>query len=209
MSSSTKTKSCTKERYLKIPNHILNLRGVSLAEKVLLAHFYSFGAKGCWQSNATLAEMFMTSPSSISRSIAALKKAGLIAIRAPKGWHRTIWARSHPQVPAAQPPHLRKTLQEVRQKGTSELVKSAIRVTQKCTTTNNNTIIDNNKDTTTTPSPLPAGGQAPALLADRRAQALERIAAFTKGFGRTPHQRMTPQEFEQRRRQMIKALRSM
>ena len=75
---------------LEIPNHILNLRSVGLTEKVLLAHFYSFSSKGCWQSNATLAEMFMTSPSSISRS---------------------IWARSHPQVPTAQPPHMRKNAQ--------------------------------------------------------------------------------------------------
>ena len=96
---------------LEIPNHILNLRSVGLTEKVLLAHFYSFSSKGCWQSNATLAEMFMTSPSSISRSIAALKKAGLIAIKAPKGCYRTIWARSHPQVPTAQPPHMRKNAQ--------------------------------------------------------------------------------------------------
>ena len=206
--SSSRTKTRSKERYLKIPNHILNLCGISLAEKVLLAHFYSFGPKGCWQSNATLREMFMTSPSSISRSIAALKKAGLIAIRAPKGWHRTIWAMSHPEVPTTPPLHLRKPAQDVRQIGTSELVKSAFRVTQKCATTNNNTITENYEDTTATPAPLPAGGQAPALLADRRQQTLERIAAFAKALGRTRYEAMTPKQFEQRRREMLRALRS-
>ena len=44
-----------KERYLKIPYHILNLPGLGLSEKVLLAHIHSYGAKRCWESNATLA----------------------------------------------------------------------------------------------------------------------------------------------------------
>ena len=36
------------ERYLKIPYHILNIETLDLREKVLLAHIYSFGQKGCW-----------------------------------------------------------------------------------------------------------------------------------------------------------------
>ena len=48
----------TTERYLKIPYHILNIAELGLSEKVLLAHIYSFGDKGCWQSNATLADIF-------------------------------------------------------------------------------------------------------------------------------------------------------
>jgi len=36
-----------KERYLKIPYHILNIKRLGLSEKVLLAHIYSFGEKGC------------------------------------------------------------------------------------------------------------------------------------------------------------------
>lgn len=35
-----------KERYLKIPYHILNIEGLSLSDKVLLAHIYSFAKKG-------------------------------------------------------------------------------------------------------------------------------------------------------------------
>jgi hypothetical protein len=35
-----------KERYLKVPYHILNLTSIGLCEKLLLAHFYSFGEKG-------------------------------------------------------------------------------------------------------------------------------------------------------------------
>ena len=61
-----------KELYLKIPYHILNIAEIGLSEKVLLAHFYSFGVKGCWQSNATLAKMFMASPVTISRWISQL-----------------------------------------------------------------------------------------------------------------------------------------
>jgi hypothetical protein len=38
-----------KELYLNVPYQILNIPDLSLCEKVLLAHIYSFGEKGCWQ----------------------------------------------------------------------------------------------------------------------------------------------------------------
>lgn len=67
-----------KELYLKIPYHILNIPEIGLPEKVLLAHFYSFGKKGCWQSNATLAKMFMTTRRTIGRWIGNIQKTGKI-----------------------------------------------------------------------------------------------------------------------------------
>jgi len=45
----TAGKKKPKELYLKIPYHILNITDVNLCEKVILAHIYSFGEKGCWQ----------------------------------------------------------------------------------------------------------------------------------------------------------------
>lgn len=87
-----KSKQAPREGYLELPYHILNLPRIRLADKILLAHFYSFGEKGCWQSNATLARMFMTSPSTVRRSIASLKRQGPIVIGSPKGYHRAIWA---------------------------------------------------------------------------------------------------------------------
>jgi len=41
----TNGKNKPKELYLKIPYHILNIPGLGLCEKVLLAHIYSFGEK--------------------------------------------------------------------------------------------------------------------------------------------------------------------
>ena len=88
------------EPYLKIPEHILKLDGLGLSEKVLLAHIYSFGTKGCWQSNATLGRILQASERTISRWLAALIGAGLLHVKNRNGYYRTMWARSHPQVRA-------------------------------------------------------------------------------------------------------------
>ena len=88
------------ELYLKIPYHILNIPTLRPTEKVLLAHIYSFGAKGCWQSNKTLATMFMITPRTITKYIANLQKKDLVQINCPKGYYRTIHAKSHPDVKA-------------------------------------------------------------------------------------------------------------
>ena len=86
------------EPYLKVPHHILNRTDIGLAEKILLAHIYSFGAKGCWQSNATLARHFQTSDRTISRWLAVLLRANLLLVKNPKGYYRTLWVLSHPDV---------------------------------------------------------------------------------------------------------------
>ena len=91
-----------KELYLKIPYHILNIKNLGADEKMLLAHIYSFGQKGCWQSNATLGEIFYVDGRTVSRWVARLKKFSLILWVHPKGRYRTIWAQSHPQVKGAQ-----------------------------------------------------------------------------------------------------------
>jgi len=85
-----------KESYLKIPAHILNLSQISPREKMLLAHIYSVGAKGCWQSNQTLAQIYMVSQRTIERWLSVIKK--FIYVYNGKGYYRTIWAKSHLQV---------------------------------------------------------------------------------------------------------------
>ena len=163
-----------KEAYLKIPSHILSIAGLGLCEKVLLAHIYSFGAKGCWQSNATLGAYFMVSPRTVKRWLAAIVRAGLVQVKSPKGYYRTIWVRSHPDVRAAtelyyrgetlspQPGQNCPTRQD--KSGTVTGPNCALRLGQKCPTTNNTTKKDTMRKTTAPPSPLPAGGQAPAVL---------------------------------------------
>jgi len=224
-------KKTQKEHYLKIPSHILNLRDISLPEKVLLAHIYSFGIKDCYQSNATLAKIFMTSATTISRWIAKIHK--FIYTKNPKGYYRTLWAKSHPEVqttvelwyrgqkipkPGKKPPvHFSKNAKDPMQKCATDFSKSAIRLTQKCVTTNNNTITETIKDTTgsplcgdpATPSPLPAGGQAPALLTDRKKQMPAQIEQFKRKLGIASRrtQTLTKKQFEQRRQTQLRSLR--
>jgi len=203
------------EPYLKIPNHILSLAKLRSLDKMLLAHFYSFGSRGCWQSNATLAKIFMVSPATITRSIALLRNAQLVGISSPKGRYRTIWASTHPDVRAARQGHRRKTCRDVNQNDEHvnqnahvKLSKTAVRVSHRCSTTNNITITENNNRTTATPPPLPAGGQASALLDDRKGRRLAGLEALKRRLklARAPRTVMSAEEFEQRRQKQMQAL---
>lgn len=190
-----------KEPYLKVPAHILNLPKIGLCEKVLLAHIYSFGEKGCWQSNKTMADIFMVSPRTIERWLAAIRE--FIFVKNSKGYYRTIWAKSHPDF------NRDRTVRDLRQDCRSDPDKNGVRVRQNCPTTINNTITENNKRTTASPSPLPACGQAPATLRYRKADAAEQSAKFKARFGRTTDWKpLTPEEFQRRRVQQLAALRT-
>jgi hypothetical protein len=192
-----------KEPYLKMPAHILNLTQIGLCEKVLLAHIYSFGEKGCWQSNKTLAEIFMTNTRTVSRWINKIRN--FIYVKNPKGYYRTLWAKSHPQVRA----YLDETGQLPGQKASADMDKNGHRVGRNCPTTITNTITENNKRTIASPSPLPAAGRAPATLQQRKADALETFERFRALFGRakqwTP---LSAEECKRRRTEQLAALRA-
>ena len=138
-----------------------------------------------------------------------------IHVKCPKGYYRTIWVKSHPDVIAAHiefrkadkttPLHLIKNDKHVNQNCVSDFIKSAIPLNQKCLTTNNKTIKETTQETSATPAPLPAGGQAPALLAERKAQLAVKVANIYERFGRSmqPRPQLTPEEFERRRREAI------
>jgi hypothetical protein len=205
----------SKEPYLKVPAHILNLPQIGLCEKVLLAHIYSFGQRGCWQSNKTMAQIFMVSACTISRWLSGIKQ--FIYVKHPQGYRRTLWAKSHPDVIEAarchaqlarnNTSHLRKSAELPTQNRTAERIKSTISVKQNCATTNNLTITENNRRTIASPSPLPAGGQAPATLKCRRADAAEQIARFKARFGKsTAWTPLPPEEFARRRAEQLAAL---
>jgi hypothetical protein len=214
-----------KENYLKMPNHILNIKGLGKGEKMLLAHIYSFGRRGCWQSNDTLGKMFFCSPRTISMWVAKLKKGGHILWLHPKGFFRTFWAKSHPDVKAAnklmyrgkeiskvdivsgQADPLRKNLRsECAENSEATSQKSVVPLRKKLLHTNNTTKKETIKDNSATPAPLPAGGQAPALLEDRKEDTLASIERLKKSFGsgqrRTPE--TTKEELEQRRLKLQK-----
>jgi hypothetical protein len=182
------------EPYLKVPARILNLRGLRPGEKLLLAHIYSFGEKGCWQSNKTLAEILMVSVPMIRRWLARLRP--YTCVKSPKGYYRTIWAKQ-----------VLKNEQGLAQRGTSDLRKSANRRARPRATTNNTTITENNKSTIASPAPLPAGGQASATLEQRRRDLAEKVARFKARFGQTTDWTpMSPEQFERRRTQQLAAL---
>jgi len=206
-----------KELYLKVPYHILNIKDLSPAEKFLLAHIYSFGENGCWQSNKTLAEMFTTSKRTIQIWLASLEK--YISIQNPKGYYRTIWAKSHPdflQRGAKNCAGGAKDCADVRKKAYSDCAKSFVSLRKNLRPTNINTIKENNKRTTATPSPPPCKG-APALLAvrkdsigERENKADEKVQHFSRNFGKEEKkwQPLPPEEFEARKQAQIKALRA-
>ncbi len=94
----------SKAYYVKVPCSLINLPRSELdfGPKWLLAHIYSFGTCGCWQSNETLAKFFDVSPRTISLWVGRLKKGRYILWIDPKGMQRTVWAKEHPEVKSAQ-----------------------------------------------------------------------------------------------------------
>ena len=222
-----------KSRGLWIPYHILNIPKAKLGygEKMINAHIYSFGRKGCWEGNDTLGEMFFVTGRTISTWIANLKKAGCIFWVHPKGRYRTIWAKSHPDVKTATTllymgeeiskeavakghaaeillrRHLRGGIEETFLPTTKD---DCNQVGRNLLHTNNTTYKDISREATATPSPLPAGGQAPALLNDRKDEMVAQLEQQKKSIGLGARRRtaeLTPAEREQRKQTQLMALR--
>ncbi|MBN1973423.1 MAG: hypothetical protein JW787_07270 [Sedimentisphaerales bacterium] len=219
-----------KELYLKVPYHILNLDGINLSEKMLLSHIYSYGVNGCWESNETLGITFMVDERSISRWVKNLKKNSLVYWVHPKGRYRTLWAKSHLEVKEA------KELLYMGEKINKEAVinghaaqillgqncrggidktvvptatKDVFQVRQICLHINNTTNKDIIERTIEQPPPLPAGGQAPAALAQRTQARQETIDNFKQKFGFGKMGTFTPMpdnQFQERVRQQRNAL---
>jgi len=157
----------------------------------------------------------MVSADTISRWLSGL--TGRLNIRNPKGYYRTMWAKSHPDVRQAAalnsdkryPVHSGKSAEHLRQNCGSEFGKSAFRLRQKCLTTNNKTNRESNRATTAPPWPLPAGGQASAVLAEREEQALAEVEQLKQKFGLGPKRKWVPlseEEFDRRRQQLMQQL---
>lgn len=137
-------------------------------------------------------------------------------VKNPKGYYRTMWAKAHPDVQAAAESrhksggnctsHLGKSEEHVVQKSGSDFAKSETGLRQRSVTTNNNTNIETIDKTTDPLPPLPAGGQAVAVLTDRKRQSIAEIERFKSSFGRQVPRPLTQEEFEQRRQRMRKAL---
>lgn len=218
---------------LWIPNEIRNIP-LSILDhlgKQIFAHIFTFGAKGCYQSNETMAEIFMVCARTVGRRIAAIKKAGLVYVKCPKGYYRTLWAKSHPDVKEAVklwyynreiPKSLLESGQKLsgslRQGCPSELdrvgqvtaTKRVFPPGQGCPPTNTETRKETNRDTAAD-LPLPAGGQANRLLTDRKAAAtakIERLGWLLGSGVRKEAVKLTPDEFARRQREQVDRLRA-
>ena len=209
---------------LWIRNEILNIRELNDSEKILLAHFDSFGEKGCYQSNKTLAEMFLSTLRTISKRIAKIKNAGFVYVKNPKGYYRTIWVKSNPEVKAAAKLWYRKGeidkpkegIQDgkkwpgkVEESGEPSRQECVFRHSKNLPTTNTDTGKETNRKTIAADLPLPAGGQASQLLEDRKAGAITKVEQLKKSFGsggrrRTPV--LTAAEREKRRQTQLRDL---
>jgi hypothetical protein len=220
------------ERYLKVPYSILNMPQIGLAEKLLLAHIHSFGVRGCWEANTTLADMFFVTPRTITSWIGNLKKAGCILWLHPKGRYRTIWSRLHSEVRAATTlPYMGRSIPKAAvmggqgkaallgrnlpgsgEGGFQAIAKNdVVEVGSGLLPTKNTMSRDTTSRIIATPSPLPAGGQAPALLEDRKATAIAKIEGLGQSLGsgvRKEAVKLTPDEFARRQREQVDRLRA-
>ena len=213
-------KKKTKEPYCIAPMHIVADSELNSNCKLLLIYIYSFGAKGCWQSNETLAKIFCTTPKSISRWVSQIKK--YLYIKCPKGYYRTFWAKSHPDVQENfkllyrgkeidKPTQnaLPKNVHQRTQQPAGQYDKSAIRPGQKYPTTNKTTNTETIEKTIDPAVPMPAGGQAPPALEYRTQARVESLNQFMDNFGSTRKKRAEPlpeEEFQERVRNQRKAL---
>jgi hypothetical protein len=215
------TKKEKKERYLKIPYHILNIGGLGLSEKVLLAHIFSFGKKGCWQSNETLAKNFFTTTRTIQRWLRRIHKH--IQIKCPNGYYRTIWAKSHPEVRDGIKEWYKRQNEKKAKKAASpttdmshthdkndtlSMTNLSSKGRQECRTINNSTIKEIREDTTAQPAPLPAIRQASAVLEDRVNTDRETIESFKRSFGKDKRKPLTEKEKQERKNQLLRDLKA-
>jgi hypothetical protein len=195
---------------LWVPQRILKMSILSGDEKLFYAYVYSFGERGCWQTDEQIRESLGRCVRTIQRYQANCKKAGLLKVVGEGSKYRRIWAKDHPKFKAAQKiraEQLRQTCQS-RTTNLSELPR------QNCPTTNKHTKKETNKERGGSPSP--ADGQAHAPLRDKqrklteyriKQEAIASIEQFKRSFGRGGRRsELTPAEFEQRKQAQIRAL---
>jgi hypothetical protein len=76
---------------LFIPENILKLEGLNIAEKILLAQVWAYDGQGCFASNRTLADsLFSGSISCVKRTAKSLKIKGYIEDTEPSRYKRNL-----------------------------------------------------------------------------------------------------------------------
>lgn len=155
-----------KKEGLWVPKEFTIVTNLNWGEKMILAHIFSFGTRGCYQCNGTLAKLYGVCDKTISRIVNKLIVDEEIIVKAPRSQYRTLWACSHPQVKAGEPltyvgklirnPLGQKCPSRLGNNGKVTGTKSNQSPPPKCPSTYKGTY----KKTITMSSPSPAVGQA-------------------------------------------------
>jgi hypothetical protein len=219
MGKGKKKKAKAREKYLHVPQHIMEISELGTAEKLLLAHIYSFGAKGCWQSNQTIGKLFDVNPRTIKRRLTRIKK--FLYARSPHSRLRTFLAKSHPDVKRMAinerpvrhvqegqncPPSRGTELCGIRDKsGPTTGTERAPQQGQNCPPTITYTSTETNKSTPAPTPPAPWQGVASAPGPDEETRKhFEQIKAEIEARRWKP---LPQEEFERRRASLKKQLR--
>ncbi|MHC4426744.1 MAG: hypothetical protein ACYSYV_11710 [Planctomycetota bacterium] len=196
---------------LWIPKRILNMSFLSGDEKLFYAYVYSFGERGCWQTDEQIGKALGRGDRSVQRYQANCKRAGLLKVIGKKSKYRKIWAKDHPKFIAwrkKQAALLRQNRQS-RPTDTSELLR------QNRPTTNKDTNKRTNKQRGGSPSPAeqahaPLKGKQQQLEAYRtKEETNASIEQLKRSFGRGTRRRtpeLTAAERQQRAQQQRRAL---
>ena len=192
------------------------------SEKMLLADIHSFGDKGFYKSNETIGKEYMASERTVSRWIANILKGGFVHVKNPKGYHRTFWAKSHPEVRAAVKlwyrnkkipktdckPHRHNCPTKLDKNSQVSKTKPVSGLSHNCPPTNKRLKHKPKKKSSAADLPLPAGGQASQLLTDRTTEAIASVEQLKKRFGSGGQRRvgLSTAEIESRRQRQKKAL---
>jgi hypothetical protein len=195
---------------LWIPLKIQKMPFLSGDDKLYYAYVYSFGERGCWQTDEQIGKALGRSDRTIQRYQANCNKAGLLKVIGKKSKYRRIWAKDHPKYKAMR----KERAKELRQTRRSRQTNPSELQRQNCPTTNKGTNKITNKERGGSPSPAE---QAHAPLKDKQQQleayrtkeeTISLIEKLTRNFGRdgrrTPE--LTEAEREQRRQEQRRAL---
>jgi len=197
---------------LWIPERIKKMSFLSGDEKLYYAYVYSFGERGCYQTDEQIGKALGRCVRSIQRYQANCKKAGLFKVIGKKSKYRRIWAKDHPKYKAMR----KKKAEQLRQTRQSRTTDASELLRQNCPTTNKDTNKRTNKKRGG--SPLPANGQAHSPLKDKQQQleayrtkeeTIASIDQLKRSFGLGARRRMpelTQAEFELRKQAQLRAL---
>lgn len=196
---------------LWIPQRILKMSFLSGDEKIFYAYVYSFGERGCWQTDEQIGKALGRSVRSVQRYHRNCRKAGLFKVIAKKSRYRRIWAKDHPKYKAMRMKQA-KQLRQIRQ---SRATDASELLRQNCPTTITYTNKTTIKERGGSPSPAeqahaPLNGKQQQLEAHRmKEETIASIEQLTRNFGRDGRRRtpeLTAVEHDRRRKEQKRAL---